>query len=48
MHQPVLLKEAISSLNLKSGDLVLDATTGGGGHAREILKKIFQMPHWCH
>ncbi len=40
MHQPVLLKEAISSLNLKSGDLVLDATTGGGGHAREILKKI--------
>jgi len=35
-----MLKEVISSLNLKPGDTVLDATIGGGGHAREILKSI--------
>lgn len=40
MHQPVMLKEVISFLNLKSGDTVLDGTIGGGGHAKEILKKI--------
>lgn len=40
MHQPALLKEVISSLNLKPGDIVLDATIGGGGHSREILKEI--------
>ena len=35
-----MLKEAIGSLNLKPGDVVLDATVGGGGHASEILKGI--------
>lgn len=35
-----MLKEAISSLNLKPGYVVLDATVGGGGHASEILKSI--------
>jgi len=35
-----MLKEVISSLKLKPGDVVLDATIGGGGHAREILKEI--------
>ncbi len=40
MHQPVMLKEVISSLKLKPGDVVLDATIGGGGHSREILKEI--------
>jgi 16S rRNA (cytosine1402-N4)-methyltransferase len=37
-----MLKEVIDLLNLKSGDIVLDATVGGGGHAREILKRIGQ------
>lgn len=40
MHQPVMLKEVTGSLNLKSGAIVLDATLGGGGHAREILDRI--------
>lgn len=40
MHRPVMLEEAISSLNLKPGHLVLDATVGGGGHSGEILRKI--------
>ena len=34
MHQPVLFKEVLGSLNLEKGDCVLDATIGGGGHAR--------------
>jgi 16S rRNA (cytosine1402-N4)-methyltransferase len=40
IHKPVLLKEAVESLNLKPGDTVVDATLGGGGHSREILKII--------
>lgn len=40
IHQPVMLQEAISYLNLKKGDIVVDATIGGGGHAKEILKQI--------
>ncbi|MDQ1283672.1 MAG: Ribosomal small subunit methyltransferase [Patescibacteria group bacterium] len=40
IHKPVLLKETIELLNLKEGMTVMDATLGGGGHSREILKKI--------
>lgn len=40
MHQPVMLDEVISSLNLKPGYVVLDGTVGGGGHSKEILKRI--------
>jgi 16S rRNA (cytosine1402-N4)-methyltransferase len=39
-HKSVLLKESIEALNLKNGHIVVDATLGGGGHSREILKKI--------
>jgi len=39
-HKPVLLRESIEGLNLKKGDSVVDATLGGGGHSREILKII--------
>lgn len=37
-HQPVLLKEALDALNIKSGGKYIDATVGGGGHSFEILK----------
>jgi 16S rRNA (cytosine1402-N4)-methyltransferase len=40
VHQPVMLQEAISSLNLKPGLKVLDATIGGGGHSIPILERI--------
>jgi len=40
IHKSVLLKEAVELLNLKKGATVVDATLGGGGHAREILKAI--------
>src|SRR3989344_610471 len=36
-HKSVLLHEVTSSLAPKPDDVVVDATLGGGGHAREIL-----------
>jgi 16S rRNA (cytosine1402-N4)-methyltransferase len=39
-HTPVLLKEAIDALNIKKNGIYVDATLGGGGHSREILKQI--------
>lgn len=40
VHKTVLLKEAVENLNLRKGAVVVDATLGGGGHSREILKLI--------
>lgn len=40
IHKPVLLKEAIESLNLKPGMTVVDGTLGAGGHSEGILKRI--------
>ncbi len=39
-HEPVLLKESIAGLNIKGEGIYIDATYGGGGHSREILKHI--------
>lgn len=40
MHESVLLKESIESLNLKEDAIVVDCTLGYGGHSSEILKRI--------
>ena len=40
MHFPVLLDEIIDYLDPAPGNVVLDATLGGGGHSAEILKRI--------
>ena len=37
-HQSVMVKEAISLLDLKKGEVVVDATAGVGGHSEAILK----------
>ncbi|MDO8481547.1 MAG: 16S rRNA (cytosine(1402)-N(4))-methyltransferase RsmH [bacterium] len=39
-HTAVLLHEAIEQLGIKSGDVVVDATLGGGGHAKSIAKLL--------
>ncbi|HOF42290.1 MAG TPA: 16S rRNA (cytosine(1402)-N(4))-methyltransferase RsmH [Candidatus Moranbacteria bacterium] len=40
IHKSVLVEETVDALKLKKGMVVVDATLGGGGHSREILKKI--------
>lgn len=39
-HLPVLLNEAIDALEIKPDGVYVDCTFGGGGHSREILKKL--------
>ncbi len=39
-HIPVMGEEVLEYLNPKPGDVIVDGTTGTGGHALEILKKI--------
>ena len=39
-HVPVLLKESIDGLNIKPHGTYVDLTFGGGGHSKEILKKL--------
>lgn len=39
-HIPVLLSEAIESLNIKPDGIYVDCTLGGGGHSSEILKRL--------
>jgi len=36
IHKTVLLQEAVEGLHIKSGDVVVDGTLGGGGHSRLI------------
>lgn len=38
-HTSVLLKESIDLLQVKKGKKYIDATLGGGGHAKEILRR---------
>jgi len=40
LHIPVMLDEVIDYLKLQSGQLIVDATVGTGGHSLEILKRI--------
>ena len=39
-HEPVLLNESIDALNIKVDGTYVDVTFGGGGHSREILKRL--------
>lgn len=39
-HNPVLLKETVDGLNIKSDGVYVDVTFGGGGHSREIMSRL--------
>ena len=39
-HNPVLLKEAVDGLDIKADGVYVDVTFGGGGHSKEILKRL--------
>ena len=39
-HRPVLLSESVDSLEIQCDGTYVDMTYGGGGHSREILKKL--------
>ena len=39
-HDPVLLTESVDALNIVADGIYVDVTFGGGGHSREILKRL--------
>ena len=39
-HNSVLLSESIDALSIKKDGIYIDVTFGGGGHSREILKRL--------
>ncbi len=39
-HKPVLLSESVDGLNIAKGGVYVDVTFGGGGHSKEILKRL--------
>jgi 16S rRNA (cytosine1402-N4)-methyltransferase len=39
-HLTVLLTEAVDSIEPRAGGVYVDGTFGGGGHSREILKRV--------
>ncbi len=44
-HIPVLLQESIRGMNLHDKGIYVDVTFGGGGHSKEILKKMGANSH---
>lgn len=39
-HKSVLLKESVDGLDIQPNGIYVDVTFGGGGHSREILKRL--------
>ena len=44
-HVPVLLSESIDGLDIKSDGIYVDVTFGGGGHSKEILRRLGKKGH---
>ena len=39
-HVPVMLEECMEAMNIKPDGIYVDVTFGGGGHSREIIKRL--------
>lgn len=39
-HTPALLHESVDGLNIRPDGVYVDVTFGGGGHSREVLKRL--------
>ena len=39
-HVPVLLEQSVDGLNISTGGIYVDVTFGGGGHSKEILRRL--------
>src|SRR5690554_2267848 len=39
-HNPVLLTETVDGLNIKPDGIYVDVTFGGGGHSKEIMRRL--------
>jgi 16S rRNA (cytosine1402-N4)-methyltransferase len=39
-HNPVLLFESVDGLEIDPSGIYVDVTFGGGGHSKEILKRL--------
>ena len=44
-HIPVLLHESVDGLNIHPSGTYVDVTFGGGGHSREILRRLGDDGH---
>lgn len=44
-HIPVMLNECLNGLNIKPDGIYLDLTYGGGGHSKEIVKRLSSKGH---
>ena len=42
-HRPVLLDEAVSSLNIRGNGIYLDGTFGRGGHSRAVIARLTEQ-----
>ena len=40
MHRPIMVDEVLACLRPRAGDVAVDCTLGGGGHARVILDRV--------
>src|SRR5689334_21448071 len=39
-HRPIMVAEVIECLRPKPGEVAVDCTLGGGGHARAVLERL--------